>query len=407
MKRRAGRLGASPSDRLRLLYLQPAVGMGGAERQASLVLPHLARFGVDATVVAGPGTAVIDWFDRAGVWPYLWSRHFPDGEPFSLRRMPTYVAELSRLVAELDELHRTRPFDVVLGSLGYGWAAAGIVARRWGIPSVWRAGGLSFGQTTEPASALALGGNWLARLFRPALVVCNAQAVRRHWEPMLGVPMRVVPNGVALPERRRRRERREGEPLAVGFAGRLAPEKGLPVLFEACAMARSRGVDVRLVLAGPGETSELERLLHLLGLSPHAELAGPLADLEPFWERCDALVLPSTSEGCANVLLEGMARGVPVIATNVGGTPEIVRHGRDGWLVPPRSQAQLARAIELFARNPAFAARLGAAGRLRAESFSPDSCARGLAMALEEAVLVTDSMPRQTPARTSALRTPA
>ncbi len=379
--------------------------MGGAERQASLLIPHLSSVGIDTTAVTGPGTAVVDWFRSAGVEAFLWSRHFPKSNAFSLARLPGYLSDLTQLIGELDALHRRRPFDVVLGSLGYGWAAAGLVGRRWSIPSVWRAGGLTFGQSADPRSVEARGLRWLLRLAQPALVVCNAEAVRRHWEPLLKVPARVVPNGVALPERQRRRSRHAGDPFTVGFAGRLAPEKGLPVLFEACVRARSRGLAVRLLLAGPGDSAPVGRLLSSLGLDQHALLLGPLADLEPFWDRCDALVLSSHSEGCANVLLEAMARGVPVIATRVGGTPEIVRHGVDGWLVPPGSPALLAGAIELFARLPALAGRLGDAGREKARAFSPGSCARALAAALEEAA--GRAPPRWPPAQRKPYRPPA
>jgi glycosyltransferase involved in cell wall biosynthesis len=79
----------------------------------------------------------------------------------------------------------------------------------------------------------------------------------------------------------------------------------------------------------------------------------------------DVLVLASDAEGCGRVLFEAMAVGTPVVATNTGGTPEIVRDGLEGLLVPPRDPVALARAIGALARDAALRARLGTAGAAR------------------------------------------
>lgn len=79
-------------------------------------------------------------------------------------------------------------------------------------------------------------------------------------------------------------------------------------------------------------------------------------------------VLPSLSEGLSNVLLESMAAGLPVVATNVGGNPEVVEEGVTGLLVPPREPAALANAVGILRENPGLAARFGDSGRMRVEN---------------------------------------
>jgi glycosyltransferase involved in cell wall biosynthesis len=130
--------------------------------------------------------------------------------------------------------------------------------------------------------------------------------------------------------------------------GRLSPEKGQVVLVQAAALLRDRGVEVEVVLVGDGPSrGDVERAARELGLSGAIRLEG--------WQSSDevrrsilrsrALVLPSFTEGIPVVLMEAMALRRPVIATCVGGIPELVRAGESGWLVPPGSAEDLAEAV--------------------------------------------------------------
>jgi glycosyltransferase involved in cell wall biosynthesis len=385
----------------RILYLQPAPTIGGAERQATLILPRLAGYGLDPLPVTGPGRDVLGWFRAHGFENALWSAHFPSGEPLDVSRLPAFFASARALTAELDALHRAAPFDAIVGSLGYGWLLAGLCARRWNVPAIWRAGGLSFGRTARARSPEGLGLRLLGRLARPAALLCNAEAVARYWRPLVDAPCHVVPNGVPLPALEP--VRRVRGPLALGFAGRLAPEKNLPLLVRAIALLRRREVPVRLLVAGPGPREALAAEVRRYGLEDRIELLGRVDHMEEFYRHCDAFVLPSRSEGCANVVLEAMAHGLPVVATRVGGTPELVTDGVQGFLVPTDDAEALARAVDRLATAPGLRARMGSSARRRAQAFSPERAAGTIARLVHEVIAAHAPGNRHGPAVASAV----
>jgi glycosyltransferase involved in cell wall biosynthesis len=126
---------------------------------------------------------------------------------------------------------------------------------------------------------------------------------------------------------------------------------------------------VHWILVGDGELrGELEAQARRLGLAPHVRFAGWRDNVAEVLALADVFVLPSESEGFGRVLVEAMAMGRPVVATNVGGIPDIVLDGETGLLVEPADPAALASAVGALLDEPARAARLGAAGRARAES---------------------------------------
>jgi len=126
---------------------------------------------------------------------------------------------------------------------------------------------------------------------------------------------------------------------------------------------------VHWILVGDGELrGELEAQAQRLGLVSHVHFTGWRDDVAEMLALADVFVLPSESEGFGRVLVEAMAMGRPVVATNVGGIPDIVLDGETGLLVEPANAAALADAVRALVDEPARAARLGAAGRVRAES---------------------------------------
>jgi glycosyltransferase involved in cell wall biosynthesis len=133
----------------------------------------------------------------------------------------------------------------------------------------------------------------------------------------------------------------------VGAAGRLSPEKGFGVLVEAAARLVGRDSTIGFIHFGDGPLRcSLQRRVATLGLAGRFRFAGHRSDLDPFMPFFDVLVLPSYTEGLPNVVLEALAASVPVIASAVGGTPEIVEDGLNGYLVPPGDPEVLARRVE-------------------------------------------------------------
>jgi colanic acid/amylovoran biosynthesis glycosyltransferase len=159
------------------------------------------------------------------------------------------------------------------------------------------------------------------------------------------------------------------EPRIV-CVGRLSAEKGQLLLIEAVRRLVRKGMRLQLMLAGDGELrAELEQLIRRYGLERHVRIGGWVSSSQVREEilASRGLVLPSFSEGLPVVVMEAMALGRPVLCTFVGGIPELVRHGEDGWLFPAGSVGALARALEdLLAAPAAELERMGKAARAHA-----------------------------------------
>ncbi|MFO0891135.1 MAG: glycosyltransferase [Isosphaeraceae bacterium] len=152
----------------------------------------------------------------------------------------------------------------------------------------------------------------------------------------------------------------------IGAAGRLSPEKGFGVLVEAAAIVARSDPGVGFVHFGDGPLREaIWRKIEEAGLGGRFVLAGFRNDLDRYLPHWDLSVLPSFTEGLPNVVLESYAAGVPVVATSVGGTPEAVTDGVDGFLVPPGSPAALADRILDMLRRDEDRRQMGLRGRER------------------------------------------
>jgi glycosyltransferase involved in cell wall biosynthesis len=132
------------------------------------------------------------------------------------------------------------------------------------------------------------------------------------------------------------------------YAGRLAVEKGLPVLFESLRILLARGYDFQLTLAGDGDDRKrLEELARRLGIYERVAFAGYLGQerVREYLRQSDIFILPSFAEGVPVCLMEAMACGVPVLSTYVGGVAELVETGQTGLLVPAGDSSALSEAI--------------------------------------------------------------
>jgi colanic acid/amylovoran biosynthesis glycosyltransferase len=213
--------------------------------------------------------------------------------------------------------------------------------------------------------------DFAARAAAAGAVVTVSEANARHITKSFGVPqdcIRVIPCGVNTDQFRSQGDRPE-LPHVVCVA-RLNPVKNLGLLLEACAILKTRKVSFRCVVVGDGPCrSELEKTRVQLGLENEVEFVGAAQQSEvlKWWRRATIGVLTSESEGMPVCLMEAAACGVPVVATAVGGIPELVQDGVTGLLTQSGDGLALASALERLLREPEAAARMGTAARRRAE----------------------------------------
>jgi phosphatidylinositol alpha-mannosyltransferase len=228
------------------------------------------------------------------------------------------------------------------------------------------------------------------RLFRPILlpyyrrldcVIAVSEAARADVLQNFPGPITIVPNGVdtarfqsgVAPLRRYS----AGVPTIL-YVGRFDPRKGLPELIEACGRLADEGLGFRLILVGDGRLRPALTRLAERRIPGRVVFEGqvPHASLPQYYATADVFCSPARgSESFGLVLLEAMAVGVPVVASDIPGYRTVLTHGSEGILVPPRDPAALARALGLLLRDPALRESLGAAGARTAAGYSWDRVA--------------------------------
>ena len=154
--------------------------------------------------------------------------------------------------------------------------------------------------------------------------------------------------------------------FVVGWVGRMTAVKRTESVVRALQKLVERGVDAYAVLVGDGPDRErLERHAHELGVIKRCLFLGYQVDVAPFYDAIDVLLLPSINEGTPVSVIESLAAGRPVVATRVGGIPDVVRDGVDGFLVESDDPNALAAPLAELAAHPEQRARMGEAGRSR------------------------------------------
>jgi glycosyltransferase involved in cell wall biosynthesis len=237
--------------------------------------------------------------------------------------------------------------------------------------------------------------HWLGGTQRRALrlacrvadaVVANAGAVAEQTERELGVDagkIHVIPNGIDVAHFDLKAFRTPEPPLPPGDVSRTRicmvgsmhlPDKGHGDLLQAAALLRDRGFAPEWVLVSDGSLrARLEEQARALGLGDQVQFLGRRDDVPSILVRCDLVVHPSWAEGFPNAVLEAMCAARPVVATRVGGIPEVMRDGVHGFLVAPHQPAELADAIQRVLENPLAGHVMGLRGRNHVESeFSLD-----------------------------------
>jgi glycosyltransferase involved in cell wall biosynthesis len=288
---------------------------------------------------------------------------------------PTLRASAREITAQLQRIGAT-----VLLCHGYKANLIGrIAARRVGIPVV----AVSRGWTGESFRVRMYErlDRFHLRYMDHVVAVSGAQGVKVRRAGVKADRITVIPNAIdpdrfvdVDPRYRARVERffRTPKSRIIGAAGRLSPEKGFEVFISAAARVLDVHPDCGFVLFGHGPCKEsLQQQIAMLGLGGSVVLGGFRHDLDRFIPQLDLFVQSSYTEGLPNVVLEACAASVPVVATDVGGTPEIIEDGVSGLLVPAGDSETLAARILDALECEEGLRELGFQGRQRVlESFS-------------------------------------
>ncbi|HRQ40141.1 MAG TPA: glycosyltransferase family 4 protein [Chloroflexota bacterium] len=321
--------------------------LGGAERQLAALAPLLENQGVDVSVITRryPGLKEFEVIDNVPVYRLP----VPGPKP---------VASLSFTLSALPLLQRLQPDVIHAHELLSPTTTAVTAKRRLGIPVVAKVlrGGV-------------LGD--LAKLERKFLGRKRMQTFKQQVDGFIVISQEIdaelaawgvapekrvfIPNGVDtqrfapvwLPEKERLRQELEiGEGETAVYAGRLVAEKCVDQLIQLWPQVREVYGRAQLLVLGSGP--EEGRLKQLAGEG--VCFLGDVADVAPYLQAADLFILPSATEGLSNAMLEALAAGLPVIATRVGGAPDIITHQKSGWLVAPHQPGEWLEAIlTLFA----------------------------------------------------------
>jgi glycosyltransferase involved in cell wall biosynthesis len=303
------------------------------------------------------------------------------------RDTPIALAELAAMgvtVRRAAARHRIALVHAV--SMRAGIAAA--ISRRLGGPPF-----LIFQHDVAPPGRVGAAIRALVDAPAARLVGCSRHIVETLRREGYRTPADVVPepidvdrlacsDGDVAPTRR---NLAPGEGPLIAEIAQISPWKGQEVAIRALAEVRRRHPDARLAIIGdvkftaratrfdnPAYLAGLHRLVADLGLQDAVLFAGERTDIPTVMRAIDVLLLPSWDEPFGRVIAEAMAVGTPVVATSVGGPAEIIAHGRDGLLAPPRDPAAWAAAINRLLDDPAERRRMGERARESAARFALD-----------------------------------
>lgn len=382
MARRADR---TVGQALRVLIVNQTAAMSGGEHSLLTLLAALDAQEVRVAVASPVG--VLSKRTTA-----LGKRHVPIAGTeasfrLDVRTTPRELASLACSAFQVARAARRLRVDVVHANTTRAGLIA-IVARGLGAPAPL----VHVRDWTPPGRAADAVVQVVAR--GAAEIVANSRHVANQFDRRPRTGVQVIPNPVDLarfdPARHERSAARAGLGIAdgiplVGVIGQLTPWKGQDDAVRALAVARRSVGDAMLIVAGSAKfigaatrfdnaafAASLPPLIRQLRMGDAVSLLGEVADVPGLLAALDVLLVPSWEEAFGRVVVEGMAMGLPVIATATGGPAEIIDDGRTGFLLAPREPEIWGLLLADLLRDPTRRAEVGRAARLAAMRFAPE-----------------------------------
>jgi len=379
---------------VKVLFYNHTAQVSGAERVMLMILNRLDRERYELLVACPAGGDLLSAVEEAGV------ASVPVHElrarfTWRIDRLAVYLRSFVRTVREARAVVAQHEPDLIHANSVRAGLVMSVATTGLGVPVLWHVHDILPRHPLSTAVRLCAFASSRNRVVAVSQAAADAfrgqflRAARRR------VNIEVIHNAVEA-------ERFDLEPFAalrirrelsltdsqfvVGAIGQITSRKGQLGLIEAFARVRKELPTAVLLIAGKPLFNRddeylrvLKQRIEQLQLSSHVQFLGARGDVPALMRACDLLVVNSLEEPFALVVLEGLASGTPVAATDVGGTPEMITHGKNGWLVPPGDEEGLASAILRLSRNSGLRAQLSDCGKeMVRERFTPSRYMRAL-----------------------------
>jgi len=322
---------------------------GGSQLHVGYLSKHLISYGISTTVITGSTGNFTSYLSNEGI-PFI--------QVSELVRSISIVRDVLS-IRRLTKILNQGQYDLVTGHGSKAGFIGAIASKLSKTPFIFTAHSWPFLQTTSPLSRnLYIPLCKLICAFS-ARVICVSEYTKQvAIENRLGAQslFPIIPNGI--PDIRHK-ELSARRPFDVTMVARFAAPKNHVLLLEAINLLE--GVTLALIGDGPNKVI-IERMIFKYGLKNRVTLFGELEDVSNVLLDSNILILTSYSEGLPLTILEGMCAGLPIIASNIGGIPELVEHNNNGFLVNNNAN-QLACYIKMMLDNPTLRKEMGARSR--------------------------------------------
>jgi glycosyltransferase involved in cell wall biosynthesis len=378
---------------LKILFYNHTAQVSGAERVLGMILTRMNRDQFTPVVLCPPGP-MMEMSHTLGV-PCEGVAPLTARFTWRVDRIVRYVASFAQVIREVrNRVRKIQPDIIHANSIRAGlvmtFATAGL-----DVPVVWHA------HDVLPHHPLSIAVRICAFISRRNSILAVSCAAGDRFRGILlrwfdqRIPIRVIHNAVDLESFQPNAERRHQirtelgiteRERVIGIVGHLSPRKGQLELIKAfAAISRERPDAVLLVIGeslfnrGANYAASLVRAASSFAVTDRVRFLGPRRDVPALLQALDLLVVNSRTEAFPLIVLEGLASGTPVLATAVGGTPEIIRHQENGWLVPAGDNHSLAEGILRLLGDSELRATLAECGRVDANAlYSADRFIRNI-----------------------------
>ncbi len=381
------------SAKIKVIHIITRLDKGGSAENTFLTLKGLDKSRYQVSLIAGPVDDPSQ--DRRSHLEESGVRYIQVPQ---LRRNIHLFYDFSALLKTFRLLRRERP-DIVHTHTSKAGLLGRLAAKLAGIPSIIHTphGHVFFGYFGALKTRMFILFEKLASRITDKIVALTPREKSDYlsYKVTSEEKLVVIPSGIELHkcqhaprEERFKLKKGLGIPetsAVVGTAGRLVPVKGPQFLLKAFKQVISEHPDTYLVFAGDGPLRKsLEKNAVVMGLAKKIIFAGWRDDMARVLSVFDVFCLPSLNEGMGRVLVEAMALGKPIVASDVGGIPDLIIPGKNGFLVPPRNPGELARQILFLVKNREEAAKLGRAGKEMVSVFSDEIMVQKIAELYEK-----------------------